>query len=142
MTNLACPHCLRRIESVEDHNCSPIGMSRRFFFGLLAGATAAAAIPSIWARKGIESLIDGARLFPGDLIYRLDRGLVHVGFGPDSLFPNFEARHVVVPPIRIASKVAPIDWDHVVYRKSPIVDQPLMVARDVRPLPWKARPRA
>lgn len=44
-TSLYCPHCSRSIESHDGKPC-PREFSRRFFFGLLAGAGAAAAMPS------------------------------------------------------------------------------------------------
>lgn len=58
-TMIICPHCEKEIHAQEPHKCQ-CKMSRRFFFGLMAGAAAAVALPpSTDVGKVVEVSIHG-----------------------------------------------------------------------------------
>lgn len=74
---ILCPRCRKPLTA--DHECS--GLTRRFFFGLFAGATAAMAIPDVWGKAELLPYGESA-VSLGDLIYRSDRHLFTVRIGP------------------------------------------------------------
>lgn len=55
-----CPHCSRSIESHDGKPC-PRKFSRRFFFGLMAGAGAAVAVP----KQGWITFANGSKIAVG-----------------------------------------------------------------------------
>jgi len=49
---LLCPHCERSLEGHDVDACARKRMSRRFFFGILGGAAAIAALPKLAIPEG------------------------------------------------------------------------------------------
>jgi hypothetical protein len=60
---LLCGRCRKPLE--PDHEC--LGLTRRFFFGLFAGAGAAMAVPDVWGKA--ELLGINQEIHSGDYIY-------------------------------------------------------------------------
>lgn len=65
---ILCPHCEKPL-SEHARPCAPKGMTRRFLFGLFAGAAAAMAIPDVWG-KGELLPVGSIAVGLGDLIYQ------------------------------------------------------------------------